>query len=230
MKDGKHTINRAKCIRCGACVPDCPTRALTLCGRDTEAAEVIQEVLRDRVYYRDDGGMTISGGEPLMQREFTRELAHLAKREGINVALETNLCYTYKWLDDIKKNVDIFLVDWKETDPDRHFEYVNARNDELLANLKRLHDEGFSILLRCPIIPGYNDREEHFAKIAEITKSLPNLLGAELLPYHNLGVSKNDRFGLKDEIKTIALEQPEAELVDRWIQCTRDLGGRLVNE
>jgi pyruvate formate lyase activating enzyme len=99
-----------------------------------------------------------------------------------------------------------------------------------LVNLKRLHDEGFAILLRCPIIPGYNDREDHFKKIAEITKTLPNLLGAELLPYHNLGVSKNDRFGLKDEIKTIVLEQPGAELVEGWIQSTRDLGGRLINE
>jgi pyruvate formate lyase activating enzyme len=230
MADGKHTIDREKCVRCGACVPECPSKALSLCGREVEAAEVIEEVVHDKAYYREDGGMTISGGEPLMQREFTRDLVSLAKKEYIKVALETNLCYNFSWLDGIKEKVDLFLVDWKETDSGKHHEFTNVHNDELFSNIKRLHDEGFSLLLRCPIIPGYNDREEHFDKIAEMTKSLPNLLGAEILPYHDLGVSKNDRFGLTEEIKSISLKAPEPSVVDGWIQYILDCGGRLVNE
>jgi pyruvate formate lyase activating enzyme len=230
MENGVHLIDRETCIRCGDCVPECPVKALTLCGKEIEAADVIKEVVHDKSYYQEDGGMTISGGEPLIQRDFVRELVFLAKEEGLGVALETNGYYNFSLLDGIKEHVDIFLIDWKETDPQKHREYTAVPNDIIYANIKRLHDEGRRILVRCPIIPGLNDREDHFRRIAEITRELPNLIGAELLPYHNLGVSKNERFGLTGELESVSLDQPDPEVVEGWIQFTRDCGGRLINE
>jgi len=226
----EHCLDRENCTRCGECTQDCPTKALSLCGREAEAAEVIEEVLRDKAFYRSNGGLTISGGEPMMQRAFAEELARLGKQAGLHVALETNLCYPYEWLNEIKNNVDLFLADWKETDTSKHKEFTGLGNEDILRNISRLHDEGFAILLRCPIIPGYNDRKDHFDRIAEMTITMPKLLGAEILSYHNLGVSKNDRFGLAGEIKTIRLEQADAGTVDAWIKYIRDQGGRLVNE
>ena len=230
MAEGKRHLDRKKCCLCGACTRECPTKALSLCGRELEAEEVIDEVLRDRAYYRDGGGMTISGGEPLVQKDFTGELVRLGKRAGLHLALETNLCYPYQWLDGIKEEVDLFLVDWKETDAEKHKEFTGHGNEELLQNIGNLLEEDFNVLLRCPIVPGYNDREDHFNKIARLTQSMPKLLGAEILPYHNLGISKIERFGLAGEFKSIEAEQPKSEIVEGWIKYIRDQGGRLVNE
>ena len=230
MENGRHFVDWEKCVRCGQCAKACPTQSLTLCGREVEAQEVIREVEKDRAFYREDGGLTISGGEPMMQRAFVVELAALAKASGLNVALETNLCYDSSLLNGVKENVDLFLADWKESDPGRHTAYTGAGNDRVLENLRLLHDEGRQVLLRCPIIPGYNDREDHFRRIAELTRQLPNLLGAEILPYHNLGVSKTARFGLEEEFQAVSLNAPEPETVGEWIRFVRQCGGRLINE
>ena len=225
-----HSIDRSKCVLCGKCTQVCPTNALSFCGREVEAAQVIEEVIRDRSYYREKGGLTISGGEPMMQRAFVRELAHLAKAEDMKVAVETNLCYNYEWLDGIRQNIDLFLADWKESDPERHRKYTGASNEQVIANLRRLHSDGARVLLRCPIIPGYNDREDHFQRIAQLTQEFDGFDGAELLPYHNLGVSKVERFGLKDEFDVLSLNAPSNDVVKQWVAYIRSLGGRLVNE
>lgn len=201
-----------------------------MCGRVAEATDVIAEVLKDRAYYRDNGGFTISGGEPMMQREFVKELLQLAKAENLNTALETNLHYDCAQLDGIRENVDLFLADWKETDPEKHRMFTGVRNERILENFRRLHNDGAKVLIRCPIIPSYNDREDHFRKIAQLTQEFPNFVGAELLPYHNLGVSKIARFGLKDEFDAINVEPPAPETVKQWVDFVRSLGGRLINE
>lgn len=230
LNDQCHEIDRTRCVRCGVCAEACPAKALSMAGREAEAQEVIAEVLKDRAFYAGKGGMTISGGEPMMQREFVRELVNLAKENGIHVALETNLCYDYHLLDGIRDQIDLFLTDWKESDSEKHREYTGVSNEQVLKNLRRLHDEGHAVLLRCPIIPGYNNREDHFARIAELTQELDRLIGAEVLPYHNLGVSKVGRFGLKGEFKTISLEAPDPETVRLWCTQIRERGGRLINE
>lgn len=135
LTQDRHEIRRDLCRRCGRCADVCPTKALSFCGREMEAEAVIEEVLRDRAYYRDNGGLTISGGEPMMQRAYVRELARLAREAHLNVALETNLCYDYAWLDGIRENIDLFLTDWKETDPEKHLAYTGASNARVRENL-----------------------------------------------------------------------------------------------
>ena len=230
LTENTHTIEREKCLRCGKCTQVCPTKALVFCGREEEAEDVIAEVVKDRSFYRDNGGLTISGGEPMMQRDFVRELLRLAKENGLNTALETNLCYDYSWLDGIRQNVDLFLADWKESDPEKHREYTGVSNEQVLSNLRALHADGAHLLLRCPIIPGVNDRKDHLRMIAELTKEFINFEGAELLPYHNLGVSKMERFGLKNEFDSVSLKAPSQDTVKQWTDYVRSLGGRLINE
>lgn len=128
--NGRHLIDRSKCDYCGKCVDMCPGRALTICAqRKKSVSEVMEEVLKDKSFYDESGGgMTISGGEPLLQVEFVKALAKEAKRNGISVAIETNACYDYSLLNGIRENVDLFLVDWKVTDDKKHVKYTGCSN------------------------------------------------------------------------------------------------------
>ena len=231
MVEGKHIIDRDLCNFSAKCVEMCAGKALSISGKKVDTQEILEDVLKDKTYYDESGGgMTVSGGEPMMQKEFLAELVQKAKAAGIHVALETNACYPHEFLDNIKDYVDLFLLDWKETNPERHRAYTGGDNRLVYENIKKLHDEGKNIILRCPIIPGYNDRDEHFEKIASITKELPGLIGAELLPYHNLGVGKIDKFGLNEKIEFIVAKVPEKATVNEWVQKCIDFGGRMLNE
>lgn len=229
--DGQHRVDRSKCQRCGRCAAECYTKAITLVGRTVTAQEVVDEVARDDIFYATSGGgITLSGGEPLMQREFTREILRLCKLRGIHTTLETCGVYPYEWLDGIRENVDLFFLDYKATGPEQHKECTGVDGHEVLENLHRLQEDGYRVLLRCPIIPGKNDTKEHFKAIAELTLTYPHLLGAELLPYHRLGTSKIDRFGLDSQLPHQEYSTPDKSTVRAWIQIVRDYGGRIINE
>jgi len=230
--DGKHVIDREKCTFCGKCVQLCSGKALSIyADKGMSVDEVMKEIEKDKSYYAESGGgITLSGGEPMMQSGFVRDLADAAKHQGIHTVMETNCCYNYSLLDGIKQNIDLFLIDWKMSDPAKHLEYTGMSNEIIYENICRLHDEGKKILLRCPIIPGYNDNDEHFKKIAEITSRLDNLQGAELLPYHSLGVGKIEKFGLEKRIKYIVSTPPSKETMKKWADKCKSYGGRIVNE
>ena len=231
MEDGEHKLNWSTCVRCGQCANECYSKALTTVGRSATAEEVIKEVMRDEMFFETSGGgITLSGGEPMLQREFVKTVFAMAKEHGIHTALETNAVYDYAWLDGVKENVDLFLVDFKATDPDAHKQFTGADNTLVLENLKKLYGDGRDVLIRCPIVSGQNDTQEHFKKIAELTHAYPNFMGAELLPYHRLGVSKISRFGLMDEVPHAEFNTPTKEAEQRWIDTVRGFGGRLVNE
>ena len=227
---GQHKVNRKKCDLCGLCAERCVGNALKIAGQKMPTAQVIAEVIKDLVYYRESGGgMTLTGGEPMAQRLFVRELAALAKEYHLHVAMETHLAYPYEWLDGIKQHIDLFLVDWKETDSARHREYTGVGNEQIYENIKQLSKEGFKMRIRCPIIPGYNDREQHFRMIAMMTNIFSGIEGAELLPYHRLGIGKIQKFGLEDSLAYISPEEPSAETVDAWVRQCKEYGGRMIN-
>ena len=232
MENGKHIIDREKCTFCGKCTRLCAGNALSICAdKNWSVEEVLAEVEKDRSYYEESGGgMTISGGEPMMHPQFVAELAAEAKRRGISVAMETNGCYDFSLLDGIWENIDVFLIDWKESDDEKHIAYTGCSHKKVYENIQKLHDLGKKIILRCPIIPGYNDEKSHFKKIAELTQEFPNLIGAELMPYHSMGVSKIERFGLEERVKYIVSEPPEKETQKKWLEICRSYGGRMLNE
>lgn len=225
MSGGKHIVHRSRCTLRGRCVAVCPTGALSFVGRDVTVDEVIAEVLRDRKYYGPSGGgMTLSGGEPAMQPEFMLALAMAAKSEGINVAVETSGYAPFGVYESVLQYVDMFLYDVKETDPELHRRFTNVNNKLPMENLRKLYEAGASILLRCPIIPGLNDRDDHFEAIANLTKEMPDLLGAELLPYHKLAASKSGRMGLAVQEE---FEPPSPHLKAEWNEKLKSYGAKV---
>ena len=231
MENGVHRLDRNTCVLCGKCAQFCAGDALAVNVTTMSPQHVADEVLRDVSYYRESGGgVTLSGGEAMLQRQFVRELIDILKQHDIHITIETNLSYPYQWLDEIRNKVDLFLVDWKESDEQRHKEYTGAGNQQIYENICQLHKDGHKVLLRCPIIPGYNDREDHFRRIAELTQEFPDLIGAELLPYHAMGVGKIEKFGLEGELSYIVAEEPAKETVARWLEQCREFGGRMVNQ
>ena len=225
IENGEHRFDRRACEACGKCVDACPVQALDLIGKRMTADEVMKVVLKDQKYYGEDGGVTLSGGEALMQKDFALELMRRCREHGIRIALETNGIHRKETYDAVMPSVDLFLYDYKATDPEVHKAYVGCDNRRILENLRYLHDSGARVLVRCPIIPGVNDNQTHFDAIAQLTVQLPKLVGAEILPYHKLGVSKAKRIDSEYQ----EFEMVDASVSDGWKRYIQSKGGRLVN-
>ncbi len=229
LLDNQHLIDRQACLVCGACVRECYSGTLELIGRDASVDEVLAEVLKDQPFYETSGGgLTLSGGEPLQQIDFTAELLARAKAAGLHCCLETCGFADFARLERLLASVDLFLYDLKETDPERHRHYTGVDLQPILDNLRRLHDRGKQIILRLPIIPSVNDRHEHFAAVARLVAELPRLAGVEVMPYHRLGTAKVHRLGQPagplDE-----LAAPSPATVDGWLEALAAGGVNLLN-
>jgi len=196
-------------------VTACNPGALAIVGRDVTVDEVLAVVLRDREYYAESGGMTLSGGEPLFQPDFAAALLAAAKDQGLHCCVETSGFANWAALERILPLVDLFLYDYKESSPQLHQAFTGQPNQLILANLRRLHDAGAAILLRCPMIPEHNARREHLDGIAGLARDLPKLRGVEILPYHRLGQSKQERFGLRSRMPD-SVQAPDAITESRW--------------
>ena len=195
QKEGLHTLDRTACTACGACTsPVC--EALEVAGSELCIDAIMDEVLKDRLYYESShGGMTLSGGEPLIHTEDALALLRRAKAAGLHTCVETCGFLSREALARTLPFVDLYLFDLKETDTQRHKEYTGADNRLILDNLRYLDAEGKSIVLRCPIIPTVNDRDDHLDGIARIARDLKNLTEIVIEPYHTLGVGKYERLG-----------------------------------
>ena len=192
-EDG-HIYNRDLCTGCKSCTSGCYSGALSYAGEEVSAESVMEKVIRDIPFYREGGGMTLSGGEPLMQYEFSLELLKKAKENGIHTAVETSGYYIGN-LYEAAKYTDLWLYDIKLTDEDEHIKYTGVSNKIILENLRYLNDSDAEIVLRCPIIPGINLNDEHFEKIAELSYSLSSVKCVQFLPYHPLGIDKMKNLG-----------------------------------
>ncbi len=215
MENEVHTFHRERCRRCGKCTEECYAGSLETAGKKMSVREVLDEVLKDKVFYENSGGgMTLSGGEPMHQFPFTLELAKAGKKAGLHVAVET--CGLAPWSDfeTLLPYVDLFLFDLKATDPGKHKALTGVGNQLILENLKKLDEAGASIVLCCPLVPGVNDDEEHLAEIAGWANRLKNVREIVLHPYHPLGVSKCGRLGISSplDLKEFAPD----ETVRRW--------------
>ena len=208
---------REGCTRCGKCSFACPSGALEIIGRKMTVAEVLNEVKKDEVFYRNsDGGMTLSGGEPFFQPEFAIAILTLAKKEGLHTCVETCGFTAYEVLDKATEYTDVFYYDIKETDPSRHMKYTGVSNDIVIQNFERLDASGAKIVLRCPIIPGLNDNESHLKKLCELADRFKNVDRIDIEPYHPLGISKAEAIG-KTARHADASMTPK-ELVAEWVE------------
>jgi pyruvate formate lyase activating enzyme len=210
----------------GACVDVCAAKALDIVGREASVQEITAEVMREKRFYEgSEGGVTISGGEPTMQPEFLFALVKNIKKENVHVALESSGFCDYSILEAVLPYVDLFLYDCKETDPELHRKFTSVENKLILENLRNLYKAGAHILLRCPVIHGLNDRDDHFRGIASLSKELDKLAGVEILPYHKLAASKIGRMGLDSQDE---YEQIPGEESDKWIEKIREYGGNVI--
>lgn len=224
IESSKHVFDRSVCNLCSKCVEVCPSAALAIYGEQVTAQEVLEMVLRDRIFYEESGGITLSGGEALLQLDFALAVVKLCCDAKIHCAVETHGMHQFSVYEKVMPYTDIFLFDYKLTDAEMLKKYTGASKQRVMDNLKRLHDLGAKVAVRCPIIPGLNDNDEHFRAIAQLTIDMPNLDGVELLPYHNLGTSKASNIGLSQK----EYMTPEAEMIKDWNDIVLRYGGKTV--
>ncbi|MBN2310339.1 MAG: glycyl-radical enzyme activating protein [Candidatus Hydrogenedentes bacterium] len=195
--DGAHTMERERCTECFACVEECYSNALEVIGREQSVAEVLAEVEKDRPFYDEsNGGMTLSGGEPLAQFPFAEGLLAGARARGLHTCVETSGFVRQEHLKALIPLVDLFLYDYKETDPERHREYTGQSNEQIIENLRMLDEHGAALILRCPIVPEVNLRDDHLQGIVDLAGSLRRCQGINIMGYHCLGESKRSRLGI----------------------------------
>lgn len=184
------SINRKLCDVCGRCSKECPTGALTIIGKEMSLVEVSKEIEKDMIFYKESGGgITVSGGEPLFQVDFLNAVLEDCREKDISTAVDTSGYALPSALEKIGDKVDLFLFDVKVMDDKTHKKYTGVSNKLILANLKRLVENGSDILIRLPIIPGINDGGDNVSKTAQFALSM-GIENLSLLPYHRAGIEK----------------------------------------
>ena len=188
-------IDWDRCDTCGACASVCYPKALTICGVDYTVDELIERVSKDIPFYKNSGGgVTISGGEPLCQPDFTLQFLVRLKESGLHTALDTTGHVSYDIIERALPYTDLFLYDLKHIDGDVHKSVVGVGNDLILENARRIALGGGKIQIRIPVIPRFNDSPEVIEATGAFCKSLKDAVTMiQLLPYHNLGVVKYQR-------------------------------------
>lgn len=190
-----------KCIGCGLCNQGCFSGAKVNCGREMTVEEVVKQVLLDKDYYGEEGGVTISGGEPFAQREFLSALIDACRAEGLHVAVETSLIY---FDEEIFRKIDLCMADLKIWDDEIHKQYTGVSNETIKKHFYQLNELHIPVIARTPVIP---EISQGIAQISEFLKKLSNVEKYELLPYHPLGGAKREALGIEPDGFTI----PSAE-------------------
>jgi len=216
-EEGEKLVDAERCDLCGLCVNRCPGEALSLVGRLVTVDEVLREVAQDAVFYqRSGGGLTLSGGEPTAQTDFAYELLrqYKIKEHGLHTAIDT--CGYVEWskLAHLLEYTDLILYDIKHMDSHQHSRLTGVGNELILQNAIRIAQSHKQLVIRLPLIPGYNDTEENVRRTAEFAHKLPGVEEINLLPYHRLGESKYARLGRKYALSgMISLPQERIALI-----------------
>ena len=193
--NGKRVINRELCTACGECVKGCLSNAVEKDSYNLTASEIISIALKDVAFYGKNGGITLSGGEPLMQMDNALSILEEAKRNGINTAIETCGVFNSSKITDLAKVTNTVLFDIKDTNATRLKNNTGADLNVVLNNLYTLDSLGVKTVLRCILINNVNLNEEHLSNIANVYFKLKNCIGVELFSYHSLGESKYTAIG-----------------------------------
>lgn len=185
------TILYDRCDGCGICVDSCVYEALTLAGEQMTAGEVVEIVARDLPFYKhSQGGLTISGGEPLNQPDFASAVLHLAQEKGIRTAIQTSGQAPLSSVKQLLPHLDLVIFDIKHLDNQTHKKLTGVPNAQILSNLSYINSTGTPITLQIPLIPGLNDSTENLDRLAALVGSLESVQGLSVLAYHTLGLTK----------------------------------------
>lgn len=220
---GPLPVRNDPCTLCEACIDACPTQARQVAGREMSVAEVMDAVLQDRIFYEDSaGGVTFSGGEPLLQPEFLLELLDACRARHLHTAVDTCGFACTDHLLGAAQRVDLFLFDLKFMDDARHRTHCGAPSQPILENLRALDQVHQRIWLRVPVIPGINDDAENLSGIAQFAGSMQGIQQVNLLPYHRTGVHKLRRLG--QDAAPIDVETPSPVALERAAVWFRQAG------
>jgi len=221
--NGQRAFRRELCVSCGRCAETCYSEALALVGKRMSADEVVEEVLRDRAFYETSkGGVTLSGGEPLMQRDFAYAILARCQHEGIHTAIETAANYGWERVSSLLPVTDLVMMDIKLIDPERHRACTGVSNGRILENARLLGEQSQPLIVRTPIVPGVNDNVEDVDAIAAFVAQLPNLEYYELLAFHPMAASKYSSLDM--DYRARGLTSPSAEQLDRLAEVARRHG------
>ena len=208
---GTMHYDRDKCTSCGSCAAVCYPKAREVAGDVVDINYVMKQIEKDRIFYEESGGgVTFSGGEPLMQPEFLLELLKQCKEREIHTAVDTCGYANTDVLSSICRYTDLFLYDLKHINDDKHIQYTGVSNKLILENLKTLSEMGKRIFIRIPLIPGVNDESDNIRLTSLVLKATPGIEQVNILPYHNIAVDKYNRLGRPNSLMEIAVPTEEA--------------------
>ena len=192
-------------------------------GKDVTVEEILPEILADESYYRrSGGGVTLSGGEFLGQHEFAAELLKACKEYGLHTAVESTANAPWEKIEAVLPYIDLFLMDVKHMDSAKHKEYTGSGNERILENAARIAKSGVELIIRTPVIPGFNDTAEEIRAISHFAKTLPGVKEHHLLPYHRLGQDKYAGLGRKYSLSEI--EPPSREKMEYLLSIAETSG------
>jgi len=205
-------VDRQRCKACGECVSECYPEALTIYGKEMTADEVFEEVLRDKMFYEGTGGgITVSGGEPLQQPHFLVAVLRLCREAGIHTCLETTGYANAQVLEQVLPVTDYVLFDLKHMDSRLHQKFTGKPNKQILDNARRLAGSRIPVMFRMPIVPGFNDTLQNIVATADFVGSLrgDNVQGIELMPYHRMGMGKNESLHRQYALNNVKPSEPD---------------------
>ncbi len=210
FKENVHIFEREKCTLCGKCEKICPNDAIETIGKEMTVQEVFEVLVKDKPFYESSkGGVTLSGGECLMQADFCEELLKKLKKENIHTAIDTCGFVSKNAIDKVIPYTDIFLYDIKAINEDTHIKCTGMPNKIILENLKYIDSKNKKIEIRIPFVPEYNRNEQE--KISDFLKTLKNVIKIKILPYHNYAISKYDALGIENTLPNIVPTKEEIE-------------------
>ena len=223
-------IDRAKCTLCGVCVDRCPPRAIQRVERDLSDDELVEELMRDKIFSDISGGATLSGGEPLMQPEFSLSVLEKLKSRGMDTCIETSMLAPPDVIRALPELLDHVIVDIKLFDDEAHRRYTGTSNAQILENFQILGSRAKDLLVRVPLIPGITATERNLTDIARFVRSVNPSVPIELLNFNSLAASKYDLIDQCYFDETLrALPKPEFERLKRLVTAD-SASGRDVND
>ncbi|MEE4363063.1 MAG: glycyl-radical enzyme activating protein [Desulfotignum sp.] len=197
--------NSGACIKCLRCTEICPALAHEAVGRKADVADIMTDIIKDRPFYdTSGGGVTFSGGEPLMQPDFLLALLKACGKSGIHRAVDTSCFAPDRLVMAVADHCDLFLVDLKHMDSEIHRKYTGVPNEQIKKNIALLAQKGHDIRVRIPLIDGFNMDEKNMQAGADFLASLPQIQGVDLLPYHSIAKGKYKKMGLADSTARFA--------------------------
>jgi len=220
--DGTIQINYELCKACGECVKVCPSGARTTSGKLMSIEEVLDMVKKDSLFYRNSGGgVTASGGEPLYQPDFLIGFFKECQEAGIQTALDTSGYARWETIEEILGYVDLVLFDIKHMDSEKHKEYTGVDNKLILRNAEKLAQERKPLIIRVPLIPGYNDSEENIMALARFMRER-ELVRIDLLCYHQFGRKKYEMLGREYKLSGVnTYKDEEVQMIKEELESFR---------